>query len=216
MRYLVIAIRSIMHRLVLALFLTSALLAQTTVINGNRQNLGFVDFSNATYTATIRTGLIDPVTCNTSVFELFINRSTNPAVMKYCVSSNTWGIVGSTGGVTSVGLSLPGIFTVTGSPVTGSGTLTGALASQTANLIFASPDGVSGSPIFRVMTPGDIPNFSAAKVTSGVFGLGNGGASAPIYSFSASTGSGMYFTGSNLGFSNSGSLKLSITTSGPQ
>jgi hypothetical protein len=42
-------------------------------------------------------------------------------------------------GVTSVGLSLPGIFTVSGSPVTTTGTLTGALANENANMVFAGP-----------------------------------------------------------------------------
>ncbi len=41
----------------------------------------------------------------------------------------TWAAAGS-GSVSSVGLSLPGVFTVSGSPVTGSGTLTGAFISE--------------------------------------------------------------------------------------
>jgi hypothetical protein len=44
-----------------------------------------------------------------------------------------------TGSVTSVGLSLPNLFTVTGSPVTTSGTLSATLATQTANSIWAGP-----------------------------------------------------------------------------
>jgi hypothetical protein len=197
-----------MNRLALVLIFISASYAQTTVVNGNRQNLGFVDFSNSTYTATIRTGLIDPVTCNASVFELFINRSTAPAILKYCSSSNSWSAVGASGGVSSVGLTLPNIFTVTGSPVTGSGTLAGSLASQAANLIFASPDGTSGTPSFRMMTPGDIPNFPASKVNSGVFGLGNGSNTAPTYSFAASTGTGMYYSGTDLSFAVGGIRRI--------
>lgn len=71
-----------------------------------------------------------------------------------------------TGTVTSVGLSLPSIFTVTNSPVTGSGTLTGTLASQTANTIFAAPDGTAGSPTFRALTATDIPSLTAAKISN--------------------------------------------------
>lgn len=41
------------------------------------------------------------------------------------------------GAVTSVGLSLPAIFNVTNSPVTTSGTLTGTLTTQSANLFFS-------------------------------------------------------------------------------
>jgi hypothetical protein len=67
---------------------------------------------------------------------------------------------GGSGTVTSVGLSLTGgIFTVSGSPVTTTGTLTGTLANQTGNTIFASPAaGTSGTPLFRSMVLADIPN----------------------------------------------------------
>ncbi len=63
------------------------------------------------------------------------------------------------GSVTSVGLSLPSIFSVSGSPVTTSGTLTGTLATATANTVFAGPtSGGSATPVFRALVSGDIPN----------------------------------------------------------
>lgn len=52
------------------------------------------------------------------------------------------------GSVTSVGLTLPNIFAVTGTPVTGSGTLAATLASQSANTIFGNLTGVSAAPAF--------------------------------------------------------------------
>lgn len=67
------------------------------------------------------------------------------------------------GTVTSVGLALPNIFTVSGSPVTTAGSLTASLASQTQNLIFASPDGTSGQPTFRALLNADLPTVSIAK-----------------------------------------------------
>lgn len=76
-----------------------------------------------------------------------------------------WGQVagagaGSGGTVTSVGLALPAIFTVSGSPVTTSGTLTGALATQTANLVFAGPvSGAAAAPAFRLLSIEDMPGF---------------------------------------------------------
>lgn len=69
------------------------------------------------------------------------------------------------GTVTSVALSLPSIFSVTGSPVTGSGTLTGSLANQTTNLVFASPNGSTGTPTFRALAAADIPSLTAAKIS---------------------------------------------------
>jgi hypothetical protein len=60
------------------------------------------------------------------------------------------------GTVTSVGLALPNIFAVAGSPVTSEGTLTATFVSQSANTVLASPDGVAGIPSFRALTTGDI------------------------------------------------------------
>lgn len=47
----------------------------------------------------------------------------------------------TSGTVTSVGLNLPGIFTVSGSPVTTVGTLSATLATQTSGTVFAGPTG---------------------------------------------------------------------------
>ena len=71
-----------------------------------------------------------------------------------------------TGSVTSVGLSLPSFITVSNSPVTGSGTLTGTLASQTANTVFIAPDGTAGAPTFRALSANDIPSLTASKISN--------------------------------------------------
>jgi len=63
---------------------------------------------------------------------------------------------GGGGTVTSVGLSLPAsVFSVSGSPVTGAGTLSGSFQTQAANTVFAGPS--SGGP--------DIPSFRALAST---------------------------------------------------
>lgn len=80
----------------------------------------------------------------------------------------TWTTVATGGTVTSVALSAPSIFSVTGSPVTTTGTLTMALASQTANFVFAAPNGSSGAPTFRALLGADLPAFGGA--TSGAAG----------------------------------------------
>jgi len=66
------------------------------------------------------------------------------------------------GTVTSVGLSLPSIFTVSGSPVTSSGTLSATLASQTQSHVFAAPSSGNGAPAFRALAAGDLPDLSGA------------------------------------------------------
>lgn len=93
----------------------------------------------------------------------------------------------SGGTVTSVGLSLPGIFSVSGTPVTTSGTLTGTLATQTANTIFAGPTtGSAAAPTFRAMVTADIPDaavtmakIAQAGASSGQVIKWNGSAWAP-------------------------------------
>ncbi len=77
-------------------------------------------------------------------------------------------VVSAAGGgtVTSVGLSLPNVFTVSGSPVTSTGTLTATLATQVANRIFAGPGtGADASPTFRALVVDDIPALTAAKIS---------------------------------------------------
>jgi len=88
-----------------------------------------------------------------------INFVGNAVTAGYASNTLTVTITQNTGTVTSVGLSLPAIFTVTNSPVSNSGTLTATLASQAQNLIFASPNGASGSPTFRALVDADL-NFT--------------------------------------------------------
>lgn len=78
------------------------------------------------------------------------------------------------GTVTSVGLALPSIMTVTNSPVTTSGTLTGTLTTQSVNTLFAGPSsGAAAAPTFRALTTADIPALSYVSSV---------GATAPITS----------------------------------
>lgn len=82
---------------------------------------------------------------------------------------------GGSGTVTSVGLSLPGEFSVSGSPVTGTGTLGGDWVSQAQNLVFASPGGASGIPSFIALTTNHIPPLPYAPLSGSVSGTGNAG-----------------------------------------
>lgn len=76
----------------------------------------------------------------------------------------------STGTVTSVALSLPSFITVSGSPVTTSGTLTGTLATQAAGTFFAGPtSGAAAAPTFRALQAPTIQQFTAG--TSGTYTL---------------------------------------------
>lgn len=66
---------------------------------------------------------------------------------------------GGSGTVTSVGLAdSTGLFNITGSPVTTTGTLTlASFINQTQNKVFASPNGSTGAPAFRALVLADLP-----------------------------------------------------------
>lgn len=71
---------------------------------------------------------------------------------------------GGTTGVTSVGLSLPSIFTVTNSPVTTTGDLTATLASQAQQLFLSSPTASAGTPTFRYISTSDFTQYASPTV----------------------------------------------------
>jgi len=102
-----------------------------------------------------------------------LNVAANGTVLTLTGGVPTWAapVVGGGGTVTSVGLSAPAEFTVSGSPVTTTGTLTFAKASQAANLVFASPNGSAGVPTFRSLVAADISSISVTSFSAGTTGL---------------------------------------------
>jgi hypothetical protein len=92
-----------------------------------------------------------------------------PASSGYVLACTTGGAMSwvalPTGTVSSVGLSMPAIFNVSGSPVTGSGTLTASLANESANLVFAGPSsGGAAAPTFRALVAADLPTLTGYVV----------------------------------------------------
>lgn len=68
------------------------------------------------------------------------------------------GVPGSGGNVSSVALSAPAEFVVTGSPITTTGTLTITKATESANVVYAGPtSGSAAQPTFRTLVAADIP-----------------------------------------------------------
>lgn len=67
------------------------------------------------------------------------------------------------GTVTSVGLTMPDIFTVANSPVTTAGTLAVSLADQSSFKVFAGPTGTGADrPTFRALENADLPSAAQA------------------------------------------------------
>lgn len=99
-------------------------------------------------------------------FKLPGSNGTSGFVLSTDGSGNTSWVNNAAGGtVQSVGLALPtSVFSISGSPVTTTGTLTGAFISQTANQAFLSPNGSSGVPTFRSLVGADLPNPTTSSL----------------------------------------------------
>lgn len=76
-----------------------------------------------------------------------------------------------TGSVVSVAMTVPSFLSVSGSPITDSGTFVVTLAAQSANFVFAGPSsGASASPSFRTMVSNDLPaNLTGYTGSGGTF-----------------------------------------------
>lgn len=91
----------------------------------------------------------------------------------------TWRPVPGGGTVQSVGLVMPSLFDVAGSPVTVTGDFTVTLAVQSANQVWAGPStGAAAAPTFRTLVDNDIPGLDASKIDAGIFPLARGGTNA--------------------------------------
>lgn len=126
----------------------------------------------------------------------------------------TWDTVSGAGSgtVTSVDLTMPAEFSVSGNPITTSGTLAVAKANQSANLVYAGPSsGGAAAPTFRAVAAADLPlgsssAFGAVKVdgttitaSAGVIsavGGGSAGALVLLEQHTASSSASLDFTSS--------------------
>jgi len=83
------------------------------------------------------------------------------------------------GSVSSVALVVPSEMSVSGSPVTTTGTFTVTWASEAANKFFAAPNGSSGLPTFRLMVGADVPAINLGTSgnggVTGTLPIANGG-----------------------------------------
>lgn len=102
-------------------------------------------------------------------------------------------VTGGGGGLTSVGLSMPNVFSVANSPLTANGTLAVTFADQTKNKVLASPIASTGAPTFRALVATDIPDLSAVydQYLGWYFKL-NGGSATIIGSGNGSPGAGNF------------------------
>lgn len=120
-------------------------------------------------------GIKPPAVAPTTSFDLTLFNALPVSTQAITVDSTgqmgTAAIAAGGGTVTSVALTLPGEFSVSGSPIATSGTLAVTKASQAANLFYASPNGAAGEPGFRVIAWADVSALTGSTSTS--FAAGN-------------------------------------------
>lgn len=127
---------------------------------------------------------------------------------------------GGSGSVTSVGLALPtDTFTISNSPVTGTGTLTGTYASQAANAFLGGPSGGFGTPLWRKLVGLDLPISAGSNIvlstdaTGGlsISSVASGGGGGTVTSVNSTTPTSL-FTVSGNPITLSGTLAYALTS----
>jgi hypothetical protein len=135
--------------------------AGTTGLTPNTATTGDVTLAGTLAVANGGTGLTALGTAN-QVFG--VNAGATAAEYKTLAAGTGMSVVHGTNvvtfnntGVTSVGLTAPSIFTVTGSPVTTTGTIDFALNTQAAHAVFVGPTTGTAAPTFRALAYADLP-----------------------------------------------------------
>ena len=131
------------------------------------ESIGIPGGGAASWKATVQTAALLPANGN----QQGDARITQDTGTIYVYVGTSWVAAGGGGGgsgtVTSVALTdNTGLFNVTGSPVTGAGSLTlASLHSQAANAVLAAPNGSSGTPSFRALVVSDVPTLTLRQET---------------------------------------------------
>lgn len=152
--------------------------------SGNIPSWGPVNMADGTNAVTGALGIANGGSGQTSAnaaLNAFLPDQTGNAnkCLKSDGTNTSWATFGA-GSVTSVDLAVPAEFSVSGNPITSSGTITISKASQSQNLFYASPDGSSGAPSFRSIVAADVPTLNqnttgTASNVTGTVAIANGG-----------------------------------------
>lgn len=100
-----------------------------------------------------------------AIIALLISVVAFPLPAQTVVCCSCAGSGGGSGTVTSVAASVPPYMSVTGSPITTTGTLDFSFASQSAGEVFAAPCGTAGVPLFRAICEADVPDLPQSRIT---------------------------------------------------
>lgn len=145
----------------------------STVVSSSLTSVGTLTAGvwNAT-TLAIANGGTGQTTAPNAINALLPSQTGNSG--KFLTSNGSvasWGSPSGAGTVTSVALSdgsSSPIYTISGSPITGAGTLTETLSNQNANLLFSGPSsGGAAQPTFRSLVSADLPTVPITKGGTG-------------------------------------------------
>ena len=126
-------------------------------------------------------------------------------------------VSGSAGGgtVTSVAATVPSFLSISGSPITSTGTLAIGLNTQSANTVFAGPTtGAAAAPSFRSIVLADLPALSANTVLGALTATTPSGLSLPSCSSASSALTWTTGTGFGCNTISSGSGTVTSGTAG--
>jgi hypothetical protein len=146
---------------------TGGTIARYAVLDATGAGVG-VSGTEPTTGSTFHGGIITSIGPGLSVTDgtTTVNATSTLKFVGATVSSGSAVVtINATGTVTSVGLSMPTQFSVSGSPVTGSGTLTVSWGNQTKNTVLSGPSsGAAAAPTFRVLVGADINGTSTGDL----------------------------------------------------
>lgn len=103
----------------------------------------------------------------------FLFPTSNPLTSGYFLTvdpftgQTSWDNTIGTGTVTSVGMTVPSFLSVSGSPITTSGTFGVTLASTSAHFVLIGPTSGSGVPTQRALVYSDFPSLTSAHILVG-------------------------------------------------
>lgn len=157
--------------------ITNSDVSSSAAINGTKvspdfgsQNIRTTGSLQLALNGSISSNLsINPAQSSTINYVLPATAPTLNQILRYNGSTLEWASAGA-GTVSSVGLDLSteadAVLSVSGSPVTSSGTLSLDLETQSANAVLAGPSsGGAAKPTFRSLVSDDIPTLTTSKLS---------------------------------------------------